>query len=244
MGTPEALALGVVIGLGFWGWLIVVAEFCLLFAFVEFERGGWGFVSVFVFAVLLYFVSDLNLFGLIWHHPWLTFAFLAVYFSAGAAWSCWKWRSFTGKRAAELSQELSCYIKDRIRDISHRTNGNEYVDRVLKNNGAAGKSVGEIEKVKAEWLQMFKTGRIPDEFLHDWNCEYSRNRSVPTWSENKDRIVAWIMFWPWSVMWYVLADVVKDFCEWIVSRLKNVYNSIAQNAYKDIDPRLLKKKDD
>lgn len=253
MSTPEALALGVGIGLGFWGWAIVIVEFCLLFAFVEFERGGWGLLSVLVFAVLMYWVSDLNLFGLIWHHPLLAFVFLFGYFAAGAVWSLWKWRSFTGKRAAELSHELSSFIKARIKDLSHTTRSNEYVESILQKRGVIDTSkssktpVAEIETMKAEWIQMFKAGKIPDEFLENWNDRYysgGRGVAIPTWSENKDRIVAWIMFWPWSAMWYVLADVVKDFCEWVVSRLKNVYNSIAQNAYKDIDPRLLNKKDD
>lgn len=249
MGTPEALALGVGIGLGFWGWAFVIMEFCLLFVFVEFERGGWGLVSVLVFAALMYLVSDLNLFGLIWHHPGLSFIFLFGYFSAGAVWSLWKWRSFTRKRAEELSRELSTYRKARISDISDSTDGNEYVANILQNAGVIDTSkssktsiIAEIEKKKAEWLQEFKAGTIPDEFLK--NCKSWTRSSIPTWSENKDRIVAWIMFWPWSAMWYVLADVIKDFCEWIVSRLKNVYNSIAKNAYKDIDPRLLKKEDE
>ncbi len=42
-----------------------------------------------------------------------------------------------------------------------------------------------------------------------------RRRATPQVSENKSKIMVWLMWWPLSVTWFIIADLVTDFYTWL-----------------------------
>ena len=47
-------------------------------------------------------------------------------------------------------------------------------------------------------------------------------------SEHKSRLIAWIVYWPWSLVW----NVVGDFFTGIYDALANIYNRVAASVIK------------
>ena len=49
-------------------------------------------------------------------------------------------------------------------------------------------------------------------------------------SENKERIGIWIMYWPLSMIGYIIGDLLKDLLDWVVSRFGGFYNYLTEKA--------------
>jgi len=50
-------------------------------------------------------------------------------------------------------------------------------------------------------------------------------------SNNKDRIIAWIAFWPWSVFWSITHDLFYN----IYDALRKVYGQIAKGSIAELE---------
>jgi hypothetical protein len=53
---------------------------------------------------------------------------------------------------------------------------------------------------------------------------------------SKNRIVGWMMFWPWSAFWWFFSDFITEAFNWIYRHFSSVYERIAQRHLKDLVP--------
>jgi len=58
----------------------------------------------------------------------------------------------------------------------------------------------------------------------------------PDAAQSKSRIVSWTMFWPWSMFWWLLSDVIKNAFEWLYSKLSGVYTAITRRHLAGVVP--------
>ena len=59
----------------------------------------------------------------------------------------------------------------------------------------------------------------------------------PTAAENKNRITAWMSFWPFSLVGAFLNDPVRRLFSWIFNRFRGLYQDLADSIFKN-DPEL------
>lgn len=63
----------------------------------------------------------------------------------------------------------------------------------------------------------------------------------PTWEEwvkghlpkaslNKDRIICWITYWPFSAAAYLLLDLLQEIGEWVYAKISRLYQSLADRV--------------
>lgn len=57
------------------------------------------------------------------------------------------------------------------------------------------------------------------------------NSFKPSVRENKARIAGWIAYWPLSIFWTVMTELLRDFFENVVSFFKKQYQAIADRAF-------------
>jgi len=48
-------------------------------------------------------------------------------------------------------------------------------------------------------------------------------------SEHKDKVSAWMMYWPFSFSWYILNDPIVNFYNFLYHKLQGIYNSISES---------------
>lgn len=60
-------------------------------------------------------------------------------------------------------------------------------------------------------------------------------RERPLAKYNKALIIGWMMFWPWSLFWWVLADFIIDFFGFLYRHLARVYDAISSRHTKGIN---------
>lgn len=81
-------------------------------------------------------------------------------------------------------------------------------------------------------------------YCYSWRYQYDRATSSyerdslwarrPEPSNSKNRIMTWMMFWPWSAFWLFLSDFLTNIFEWIYTRFATVYYRIAARHMADI----------
>lgn len=62
-------------------------------------------------------------------------------------------------------------------------------------------------------------------------------RYKPSALRNKNRVLTWMIYWPWSMAWTLISDPIKDIFEAIFRKLQSTYQGIADRAFQDAERR-------
>ena len=89
----------------------------------------------------------------------------------------------------------------------------------------------------------FRLGRYLKQWVIKWhNTQSEREKkemygSRPTLANSKDRILGWMMFWPWSALWWTLADMVVDLFNKLYEMLGGFFGKVIERYMQGItDP--------
>lgn len=193
----------------FWWWALFIAASSLLFWALEYENIG---AATFVFLVTLFLMtafggSEILNFLLT---GWNFVLVIASYLLMGVLWGFVKWWLF-------VTQKLTNY-----------------------------------EDVKIQWLEErdIKGKTVPDNFKTQWEnyllktsqfTGYKNGKQVlkiqPVASEYKLKIVNWMAYWPWSLIWTLFSDVIKRIFiriqRWCSQLMNGISNWVFRNIHKD-----------
>lgn len=56
-------------------------------------------------------------------------------------------------------------------------------------------------------------------------------REQPDWTDNKGRITGWMLWWPFSMVSYVIGDLLADIIRWVQNLFGGIYQRIAARHY-------------
>lgn len=78
---------------------------------------------------------------------------------------------------------------------------------------------------------------IPDEHRREWFKYHGRRRGslVPLARDNKSRILHWMAWWPFSMIWTLINDPIRHLYRWTWETLRGVFDSIAKAAMGGIE---------
>jgi hypothetical protein len=203
---------------GVWWWLLVAVASVVIVLALENSKGGWATVTAIAAVALMVFAGDLEIHKTIFHHPGKFFGVVAAYFALGGAWGVAKWYLFVTKRREAYEDRKRNWL------LAHAVDG------------------GEVpENLKAEWHQTL----VED---YEWShrarvietdttgAKTVTFRVIPkvkpfAW-EHKGRIVTWMTYWPWSLLWAALDDLVKNVFKRIQQHLNSLMDRIAAYVFR------------
>jgi len=64
-----------------------------------------------------------------------------------------------------------------------------------------------------------------------WQAELLRIK--PQATDNKGLITVWILYWPFSMLWSLVEDLMHEVLKWVVTRLRAVYDTIGNSAMRN-----------
>ena len=143
-------------------------------------------------------------------------AFLA-FVVCGVVWSVFKWGFFLSNKKDHLNEIKLKYIKE--------VNGNTEDDN------------DKIEENTSVKLSKRMANGLHDElsmagYFRNFNA--NRRSVIPTAVKNKRRIMGWVMYWPWSVVWTIINDPVRKFFKMLWRKLSGQYQKMADTVFKDV----------
>ncbi|MGZ8924585.1 MAG: hypothetical protein ACXW2E_01750 [Nitrososphaeraceae archaeon] len=156
------------------------------------------YVSFVVYLVLMMVFSNLDIFGYIYHNPADFVLFCITYFLIGAVYSIAKYRSECVKDINKVQEVKQQYIN--LTELPITT-----TDSVPESH-------------KKEWFAYLKNNLNYD--------EYRRFKDGYVGSEQKARIMNWIVFWPFSAVGLLVADPLRKFVEYLYRLMTDTYNKV------------------
>ena len=197
---------------GFAFWALIVATFVGVLIFSENDSNFWAGGVVLAFAVVMSMNGNFSPF----EDPLTLLMWAAAYFGIGAGWSVLKWFSYIHKRGDQFAKHKLAFIEKHNANL--KTNIGDY----------------HIE------LEMDASTDIPYPISQKFK-EYLERSSylgygsdsdiIPNWRNNKERMTAWILYWPTSALWTILNDPLVRLAKWIYSRLGGVYDKLTQRVF-------------
>jgi uncharacterized membrane protein YuzA (DUF378 family) len=195
-------------------WALIAAHFLIMLALIEYEKPGWATFSLITVFAGLKFFGDFDIVKAMFGNLGWTAAAVAIYFVAGTAWAIAKWWFYVTK------------CRDKYNDAKIA---------FLERNGLGGAT---------------KDTAIPDELLRKWQetreheigyqarraaHQPQREQIAPKARDHKGRIMVWMCYWPWSMVWTLINDPVKRLFKQIYLQIQGLLQSISNRAFAGVE---------
>lgn len=233
-------------------WLLLLLSSCVLFAFVEFEKVWGATIALGVTVGAIFFFNNTNPIPYIKDHPWEMAMGAGLYALIGTAWSIYRWYVYLLQLRKEIETKKFAFLKAnhvkgdevppelkekwmfalyaRTNSWRRGENGESYLkDAFLKKHNARGmnENLDIPTHLQSEWQKEIK--RLSTELQNEM-------RARPR--DHKARITLWMMYWPWSLAWYMINDPIRRFFHWIYRRIQGILEQISQHVWKDVEKDL------
>jgi len=206
----------------FWLLFLVVSS-CIIWA-IEENRWYWAGFSVLAFLAACVFLGDTGLVKTLIERPYMIVPYAGGFIGLGITWGFIKWFVFLHKRRRKYEDAKLAWLRE---------------EGLL--------DAKEIpEELKKKWtlylLNSDEWSRPKKPFVpvHRWDAKLSKdiNDRVLTvrpraW-ENKTKIITWMAFWPWSLFWYLLGDLLYDLWNRIYAWLGDLFEQMSKHVFRNV----------
>lgn len=69
---------------------------------------------------------------------------------------------------------------------------------------------------------------------NEWNKKNLSSRPLPR--EHKSRIMGWMSYWPFSMVWTFFDDVIAEFFNWAFEQCENRFDKISEKIFSGVKP--------
>ena len=233
----EGLALLFVFGT-FWFWLLVAAASIAIITFLEYDRTVSATFTLIATTAAIVFLGNHEVIPWLFNHPYHLVGYIGIYFATAIIWCFIKWKLYVHKIKDFIHDSMQKWILD----LSGRLENSMLTDQQKKDYEASVKARKLVGICNIEW----------NKYVDDWEKrrrERLRNRSsywdiplplrTPTTKDeviafvedNKSRVISWMVYCPWSIVWTLLNDPIRKLMKYIFKRIKGWLVSIAMSAF-------------
>jgi hypothetical protein len=178
---------------------------------LEVEEEGWATTAVSIALALLLWNYGHDLWSFVKQDYGTTLLFVLGYLVAGVVWSFLKWNEF-------VKRKVSIYKKVRAELIVKRPDFDENSDK-------------SVEML----CQKLRENRISVWGYDVKTMAELKLKIMPIGSENKASIIAWISYWPLSLLSTLLNNPFRRLFEYVYSLVANAYDKISQKHFKSLN---------
>ncbi|MAG26095.1 hypothetical protein CMI47_10995 [Candidatus Pacearchaeota archaeon] len=221
---------------GFWFWALIALFVVLEIACIENVKSIASFFCFLAFLAILALFSSITLGVMLsfvasnW--PWVIVG-LAGYLIIGTGWSTFKWKNLLYWRKISIKEGIE---KAKKKVAAKKSDTERGIGRFVPRDEKTIYS-DEINQSLSEC----------DHFVGASISDYGdRDGIKPTVGTYKEEIFVWITWWPFSMVWYAIHDVVREVVDWIYQTIRAWYQRMSDKAFADIEglPDENKKEDD
>ena len=203
-----------------WFWILSIGAICTIIWALEEDSGVWATTIVVVFGLLVTFFGP----GVEWikwvaANPWTILWGVLAYITIGSVWGVIKWYFY-------VSDEREAY-EDRKRSW-------------LESKGHPGVTKVPPE-LKEEWTTYVCDNTRWGKWDYSATVRGSKDKNKPivdvkpiAW-RNKARITRWMAYWPFSMIWSLLDDIIRKVFRHIQKWLGNLMDRITEHVFRGVD---------
>lgn len=188
---------------------VIIALFVLETVLTEVEHFGWATFSLIVTVALAQFFHLVDLLTFVRENTATFLGYVGLYVVCAIPWSFIKWFSF-----------LRNY-RDQFR---------EYKGKFL-----TSRDIPVTANVPADLMPDFQRWLSQNYNYHrgDVNLVGLQELQRPRARNNKQRIVSWMAFWPFSLVGTLLNDPVRRLFTWLFTAFSSLYQRMADYVFRN-----------
>lgn len=211
-------------------WAIICTAVVLEIIYIGNEKYLASFFNPVLLAVILMLFSSFNIFTFMYSNWVVCLKFAAMYVAAGVLWSMFKWYLCCAKRAATVKRlKYEWLARHNLVDtqaVSSLTFQERvsYFEHIIRGVGGITLLSHDFDRNPHESDSAY-SGRISSLFTQ-------KIFLLP--SENKGRITAWMSAWPFSLLWWVLGDLMTEFWNIIRRATRFVFMKVSIFAFRGV----------
>lgn len=191
------------------GIFFLVGFFLIIAAALTDMETPWP-LTVFLFLALI--VSGIIfgfgvVFATIWANLYWVIVASPIYLIAGGLWSVFKWDRYVVARFADYKKMQNEWFKAHSEAVARQTQ----LSQMAESSSDTGLTA-DLQRVTNE-LEVLKSR------------EPQKEQFKPNWIDSLGKLSNWILFWPLSIVDYVLGDLLRDLIENIMNALGDWYQA-------------------
>lgn len=216
--------------LGAWYFFWPLTILLLIIAGVSSEQDGhfWAFIAT-VGLLILGYVSYPSLIS-IFSSPITLIVLLISYVVIGVTWSVFKWYLSIKKSRNKFIEIKNEFFKEKKlpKDYFDIT---PTVDEAGNHNKVFYDYLSDLG-----WRVYYSTQelKIQPEIGRGTTIEDIIRSVRPDISKNKSRVICWGVYWPMSMMWFILNDFITEIIEYIYSVISGKLQNMSNRMFKDV----------
>lgn len=152
-----------------------------------------------------------------------TFTFLGIYLVIGLIWSFIKWLQFVRKHYQAIKKAKEYYYSENHSVSDLNSCISTAFSEIFGNERYKTKSYVDILRIRA----------TTKEETFDGSKKSIIENAIPKAGNNKANIIGWMVYWPFSVISFILKDLLEIIYRTLFNLFESVYNTIS-NKYKSI----------
>jgi hypothetical protein len=192
-------------------WLLFLTASGLIIWALEEEKGVWATVTIVAAVILMTVFGTMPTVDWVQTHQY-TLLFCGVgYFVAGALWGyAVKWYFYCTSKREKYEEKKRHWLRDRGR--------------------ADSKNVPE--DLKEDWEDAIKAD--PNFSYRTYTGEKIVEIKPRYWN-HKARTLRWAVYWPWSFLWSVFDDVIRNVFRYLQRFFGGIMEWISNFVFRDLD---------
>ncbi len=207
VGAGFFLQLGGVFALGALGfWATIAISSLLILGLLD--NTDWPSDSTLTILLTLgifQVTSNFQPFTLAYHNPLWAAGFVGGYLILGLLWSIFKWQIFLGEASERYESVKQRFLESRGLPITYELRKGQ--NRIV---------IPQDKKV--QWT--------------DYYNDYHRSDSlIPVARDNKSRIIAWMCYWPWSAISFLLRDWIRKLFNQIYENVSRIFEKMQERIF-------------
>lgn len=212
-------------------WFMPLAACLLIFTWLAVEKDNFFWSVLFSSVIGALVLSRYPEFRNWISNPINILITLSAYFLIGVAWGFSKW-------VLQLKKRRNSFVA--LRDDYLRKN--KFPDGYFGDASRATETEIKMFMVAiTTWLDRIDYGNHPRDRYDIYSCDYTTKSlnalmlSIrPKVSNNKEAIILWIMYWPMSMIWFVISDLMRDLAEAAYNSVATMFQSISDRMFKNL----------
>lgn len=177
-------------------------------------------------------ISSFKAFQYLANNPSAIFSLAISFIAVGIVYSFLRWHSLLMNARDEILDKRADII-DRYSILENTQIGKLEIAAKLRDHDL----ISMRQVIRGTRYSGYE--RIPEslevEYLNNLLKLNLTETIAPVANDHKTEIISWIIYWPFSLLWYLIDDPLKKFGKFLYRNLVSIYDKMSKRMFADLD---------
>jgi hypothetical protein len=206
-----------------------VLALLVLFTWIFAEReSGWAVILTVAVGLLVFngFPQLTEFFS----HPTNVVATIAGYVVFGVLWAFTKWYMVLNKTKTKFITFRTNYLESKNFDAGYFSKPAPSASTLMKHTPEEEK----IIKDHADYIEAIGKAFGNHSVRQPATVQDAIKNIRPLASRHKSSIMFWIGYWPFSVIWFLISDLVREFAEFVYNKIAGTFQRLSDRMFSNL----------